>query len=252
MAGALPGDDDLYAVLGVGETASVEQIRGAYRSLAQRFHPDHNQNDMAAVRRMQEINRAFTVLVTADTREAYDRRRRLVVPRDGPDGCHGAGRGPRPYFRGQNWGLHTGADAPPEHIVRVDPAGFNLVVSADGHSEPREVRVRSDAPFSVTVRTICSPWLSASDEFFVLDAGGAARLSIGVAEQARRELRGWRDGGVSLVTDDTRVFCPDIRITAIFLGQAPAPAPLVRPAERVEMAADCRPAGGWLRRVLRR
>jgi curved DNA-binding protein CbpA len=245
--------DSLYAVLGVDEAASVEQIRVAYRALAQRFHPDHNSGNAAAERRMQEINEAFTVLNVEQSRQAYDRGRRLMVPRAEPDPRHGAGRGKRPYVRGQHWGLHAGAEAPPEHIVRVDPAGFNMVVDAAGACSPREVCIRSDAPFSVEVRALCSPWLAVSDEFFVLDACGEAHLAVGVAEQARRELRGWRDGGISLLTDDTRVFCPDIRITAIFLGPVRTHAEPPPPRRQEAGDQDSTPrSGGWLRRILRR
>lgn len=252
MADDGPGDS-LYAVLGVDEAASIEEIRVAYRALAQRFHPDHNPGNMAAERRMQEINQAFAILVGAETRQAYDRRRRLVVPRSEPDTRHGAGRGKRPYVRGQHWGLHPGAGESPAYVVRVDPAGFNLVVDAAGTCTPREVGVRSDAPFPVTVRALCSPWLAVSNEFFELDAGGETRLAIGVAEQARRELRGWRDGGISLVTDDTRVFCPDIRITAIFLRPAHAHGEPPPPRQEGGNAGDgMRTGGGWFRRLLRR
>lgn len=260
MAEGVSRTTDLYAVLGVDSNASAEEVRVAYRALAQRFHPDHNPDNMTAARRMQEINEAFTVLNVPERRRRYDRLRAVTpAPRqDGGIDPRGAGRGPRPYFRGKNWGMHEGADAPPEHIVRVDPAGFNLVVTSAGDTPGRDVTIYSEAPFAVRIRVICSPWLEPSIDALTLDGGGRARLTISIRAEASRDLRGWRDGGASLVTDDARVFCPDVRVTAIFLkkGQVVARRPAEAEAEHLPhpTGTDLRevdaPAGerrGWRR-----
>ena len=253
--------DNLYAVLGVDADASPDEVRAAYRALAQRFHPDHNPDDMAAARRMQEINEAFAVLNAPERRRGYDAQLAAQPPpaaeRQTP--AHGAGRGQRPYYRGNNWGLHTGAEAPPEYIVRVAPASFNLAVTAAGETVSREVTIHNAAPFAVRMRTLCSPWLEASAELFEVEAGASVRLTIGVTATASAELRGWRDGGVSLATDDPRVFCPDIRITAIFLAYGPITAQSSTPVnERTAADIDLRAADdatdraaprGWLRRL---
>ena len=41
-------DKDFYSVLGVGETASADEIKKAYRKLAQKNHPDANPGDQTA------------------------------------------------------------------------------------------------------------------------------------------------------------------------------------------------------------
>jgi hypothetical protein len=214
----LPVETDLYAVLGVDRHASTEEIRAAYRALAQRFHPDHNPNNIAAQKRMQEINEAFAVLNAPERRREYDQRRAERSHPAETEPSHGAGRSPRPYFRGNNWGVQAGGDAPPEHIVRVSPAGFNLVVTPADQSPSREVTVYNDAPAPVRMRVLCSSWLAASEDVLTVDGGGTAQLTIYIPAEIGRGMRGWRDGGVSLATNDPRVFSPDIRVTAIFLN----------------------------------
>ena len=64
---------DYYEVLGVDKTASVEEIRRAFRQLARKHHPDVNQGDTEAEERFKEINEANEVLSNPDRRAAYDR-----------------------------------------------------------------------------------------------------------------------------------------------------------------------------------
>lgn len=62
---------DYYETLGVSRTAGADEIRKAYRKLAQRFHPDVNK-DPSAEARFKEINEAYEVLGDADKRKKYD------------------------------------------------------------------------------------------------------------------------------------------------------------------------------------
>jgi len=48
-----------YYILGVGEDASQEEIKRAYRKLSLKFHPDHNQGDKYFENRFKEINEAY-------------------------------------------------------------------------------------------------------------------------------------------------------------------------------------------------
>lgn len=63
---------DYYKVLGVEKTASVEEIKKAYRKLARKLHPDLNPNDKDAHIKFQQINEANEVLSDADKRKKYD------------------------------------------------------------------------------------------------------------------------------------------------------------------------------------
>lgn len=60
-----------YTVLGVPETATDDEIRTAYRTLAKKYHPDLNPNDAEAARRMNDINVAYDQIKTAEKRAQY-------------------------------------------------------------------------------------------------------------------------------------------------------------------------------------
>lgn len=56
---------DCLRVLGLGDTASVSQIKRAYRRHAQKLHPDKNNDDPVARRRFIEVSQAYRSLMTA-------------------------------------------------------------------------------------------------------------------------------------------------------------------------------------------
>jgi len=62
---------DYYATLGVARNASQDEIKRAYRKLAQKYHPDRNQSDEAEGK-FKEINEAYEVLGDEQKRARYD------------------------------------------------------------------------------------------------------------------------------------------------------------------------------------
>ena len=62
-----------YEVLSVERTASVEDIKGAYRKAAKEHHPDRNHGDDHAEVRFKEVSEAYEVLKDDQKRAAYDR-----------------------------------------------------------------------------------------------------------------------------------------------------------------------------------
>jgi len=71
-------EKDFYAILGVAEDASAQDVKKAYRKLAQKLHPDANHGDKTAEERFKEVGRAYSVLSDPKKRAEYDEARRLV------------------------------------------------------------------------------------------------------------------------------------------------------------------------------
>ena len=63
---------DLYETLGVTKSARADEIKKAYRKLAQRYHPDKNPGDKASEEKFKEITAAYETLSDAEKRKAYD------------------------------------------------------------------------------------------------------------------------------------------------------------------------------------
>lgn len=63
---------DLYSVLGVEKTASPEDIKKAYRKLANKYHPDKNPDDPTAEEKFKEVKHAYEVLSDSNKRHLYD------------------------------------------------------------------------------------------------------------------------------------------------------------------------------------
>ncbi len=61
-----------YDVLGVEKTATPEQIKKAYRTLATKYHPDTNPDDKGAEGKFKELNEAHQVLKDPQKRQNYD------------------------------------------------------------------------------------------------------------------------------------------------------------------------------------
>ena len=63
---------DYYNVLGIDKTASIKDVKNAYRKLARKYHPDLNPNNQNAKVSFQQINEANEVLSDPDKRKKYD------------------------------------------------------------------------------------------------------------------------------------------------------------------------------------
>lgn len=64
---------DYYEVLGVGRSASADEIKKAYRQMAIKYHPDKNPGDKAAEEKFKEAAEAYEVLSDQQKKANYDR-----------------------------------------------------------------------------------------------------------------------------------------------------------------------------------
>src|SRR5215813_12411013 len=81
---------DYYEVLGVGRSASEQELKTAYRRLAHQHHPDKNQSDPEAEERFKEAAEAYSVLSNPEQRQRYDRFGHAGVSSTAGGGAWGA------------------------------------------------------------------------------------------------------------------------------------------------------------------
>lgn len=61
-----------YILLGIKNTATLEEIKLAFRSLAKKYHPDKNQGEENNDLLFKEIQEAYETLSNAEKRRKYD------------------------------------------------------------------------------------------------------------------------------------------------------------------------------------
>ncbi|HYD77980.1 J domain-containing protein [Ramlibacter sp.] len=128
------GPASLYDVLGLSPAASAQDVRQAWRRLAQQHHPDRS--DTADSEAMALINQAYEVLSDADRRARYDfGRTRSTEPRQ-------PGRVRLPADRTKArlaWGAAIA-------VATAFAAAWALVGRSDRTASPAEAAVAPDVP----------------------------------------------------------------------------------------------------------
>src|SRR5213075_3606502 len=83
---------DYYETLGVGKSATADEIKKSYRKVAMQHHPDRNPGDKAAEEKFKEAAEAYEILSDADKRAQYDRfGHQAFSPGRGGGGYSGGG-----------------------------------------------------------------------------------------------------------------------------------------------------------------
>lgn len=110
---------DPYEVLGVGKSASAQDIKSAFRKLAKKLHPDANKHDKNAAPKFAELNAAYEILGEDAKRKAFDRGEIDAEGKPRFQGFEGFGQRPgggrEGGFRSYTWG--------PEDVERAGAGG---------------------------------------------------------------------------------------------------------------------------------
>src|SRR5438876_1251675 len=128
---------DFYEILGVSKSASAEELKKTYRTLAMKHHPDRNPGDKSAEQKFKEVSEAYDILKDDQKRAAYDRFGHAAFEQGGGRGpgdfgfsggfpaifagCFGESRGGAgPAQGGRGWGTVRASTpgSPPEDIFR--------------------------------------------------------------------------------------------------------------------------------------
>ncbi len=72
LGGGLASMKEYYEILGIAKDASHEDIKGTYRRLALKYHPDKNPGDHDAEEQFKLISEAYQVLSDTEKRQLYD------------------------------------------------------------------------------------------------------------------------------------------------------------------------------------
>jgi len=114
---------DYYEVLGVSKTATLDEIKKAYRKLALEYHPDRNKSTEGETK-FKEVTKAFEVLSNEEKRKNYDQFGHAAFEQgagsgggqQGPFGGFGGQQGPFSYSYSSNQGGDFGGFADPFDI----------------------------------------------------------------------------------------------------------------------------------------
>ena len=171
----MPKLKNYYSVLGVGEDATAEAIKKAYRKLAQRYHPDRYPDKPNAEERFKEVQEAYSVLSDAKKRKEYDRMRNNPF---GPFGGFTAPNGDRFYQRPDGtyvrFSTGGGGDSPDIGDLFGDAIGgigdfFSRIFGGEGGGPPRT---------KATVRLSFEQALKGGRKQIRLPDGAKVRLTI--------------------------------------------------------------------------
>ena len=146
-------EKDFYKILGIGKSASGDEIKKKYRSLARELHPDKTKGDTAMEEKFKAVSEAYDILSDGKKRAEYDQARDMFerggmrAPQGGQNFQGGdfsdifGGGNPQDIFAnlfggGGRRGPRKGQDLQTEATITFKEAAFGttleLRLSADG------------------------------------------------------------------------------------------------------------------------
>ena len=198
---------DYYKTLGVGESASVDEIKKSYRSLAKKYHPDANPNNKSAEEKFKEISEAYYVLSDAGKRREYDSFKKggfsSATQRGGPgSGWQGAqGFDFEEILKMFRTGQGGGGGG--RTHFRSSMGGFEDIFSSGGMQEEQEeyapAKISSDA--SATLRISKSRAQKGGEVSFTAKEGKKITVRIPPGITSGKKLRLARQGNVCPTCD---------------------------------------------------
>jgi molecular chaperone DnaJ len=146
-------EKDFYKILGIGKSATGDEIKKKYRSLARELHPDKTKGDTAMEEKFKAVSEAYDILSDGKKRAEYDQARDMFerggmrAPQGGQNFQGGdfsdifGGGNPQDIFAnlfggGGRRGPRKGQDLQTEATITFKEAAFGttleLRLSADG------------------------------------------------------------------------------------------------------------------------
>jgi DnaJ-class molecular chaperone len=143
---------DYYKILGVGESASEEEIKSAYKKLAKKYHPDKNQGNKTFEEKFKEMSEAYNLLTDAKKRKEYDTMRRFGG-RSGGTTDFSDGFDLNEFMKNFNTGTGrtTGFGRPSGFADILDEMFFGNDTGNAYQSRPNSLNVELSIPFEKSI-----------------------------------------------------------------------------------------------------
>ncbi len=189
---------DPYQTLGVSRTATADEIRNAFRTIAKKHHPDLNPGDAAAEERFKAANTANEILSDPVRRAKFDRGEIDAAGQDRAQERAQERASDRGFYRdyaggeaGQRYG-RAGTGADPDDLSEIFGDFFSARDGGAGNTRPRKGR---DRQYRLEV-----PFLSAingATERLTLPTGETldVRIPPGIEDGQVLRLRGKGEAG---------------------------------------------------------
>uniref|UniRef100_A0A2K6CPE3 DnaJ homolog subfamily C member 17 n=1 Tax=Macaca nemestrina TaxID=9545 RepID=A0A2K6CPE3_MACNE len=139
---------DLYALLGIEQTATDKEVKKAYRQKALSCHPDKNPDNPRAAELFPQLSRALEVLTDATARVTYDKvrkaRKQAAETTQKLNDRRKRVRDPAPARRGL-----PAAGGTAEAVPGEDPPGTCPEVERKGREHQRQRNPQTEAQMEV-------------------------------------------------------------------------------------------------------